>query len=188
MGFFDSLLGRSKPAAANIDVLFAVPQAALTLQAAGFAFAGSGAVCYRPNEGAAFATTENDAEALLNADAGPDVERVDDRFGFRWLTLSHQVDDVSGMVTDLHAVNTSLSGAGFGQALLCSTVNFTTSEGKPFAIVYLYKRGTFYPFAPMPGEKRDNALELQLRGVVADDIPIEPELGRWLAIWGAPGL
>ncbi|MDX6255798.1 MAG: hypothetical protein QOJ11_2132, partial [Frankiales bacterium] len=33
------------------------------------------------------------------------------------------------------------------------------------ALVYLYKRGTFYPFAPLPGEKRDNALELQLRGV-----------------------
>lgn len=188
MGIFDSILGRSKPAAADINVLFAVPQAALTLEANGFAFAGSGGVCYRPNEGAAFTTTEKDAEALLNADGGPAVERVDDRFGFRWLTLSHQTDDVSGLVTDLHAVNSSLDDAGFGQSLLCSTVNFTTSDGKPFAIVYLYKRGTFYPFAPLPGEKRDNALELQLRGIIGNDIPVEPELGRWLAIWGAPGL
>ena len=188
MGLFDSILGRSKPAKANLDVLFSVPQAALTLQANGFAFAGSGAVCYRPNEGVAFAETETDAEELLNADDGPNVERVDDRFGFRWLTLVHQSDDVAGMVTDLHAVNSSLTDAGFGQALLCSTVNFTTADNKPFAIVYLYKRGTFYPFAPLPGDKRDNALELQLRGIVAADIPIEDELGRWLAIWGAPGL
>lgn len=188
MGLFDSILGRSKPPKANLDVLFAVPQAALTLQSNDFVFAGSGAVCYRPNEGAAFSATETDAEALLNADDGPAVERVDDRFGFRWLTLSHQPDDVAGMVTDLHAVNSSLTDAGFGQALLCSTVNFTTADRKPFAIVYLYKRGTFYPFAPLTGDKRDNALELQLRGIVANDIPIEPELGRWLAIWGAPGL
>ncbi|MDQ3155383.1 MAG: hypothetical protein M3Q98_01460 [Actinomycetota bacterium] len=188
MGFFDSLLGRSRPAVANLDVLFSVPQAALTLQTNGYVFAGSGAVCYRPNEGAAFAATETDAKALLNADDGPAVERVDDGFGFRWLTLSHQPDDVSGMVTDLHAVNSSLTDAGFGQSLLCSTVNFTTADNKPFAIVYLYKRGTFYPFAPLPGDKRDNALELQLRGIVADDIPIEADLSRWLAIWGAPGL
>ena len=32
MGFLDALLGRSKPKAANLDALFAVPQAALTLQ------------------------------------------------------------------------------------------------------------------------------------------------------------
>ena len=150
MGLFDSILGRSKPAKANLDVLFSVPQAALTLQANGFAFAGSGAVCYRPNEGVAFAETETDAEELLNADDGPNVERVDDRFGFRWLTLVHQSDDVAGMVTDLHAVNSSLTDAGFGQALLCSTVNFATADNKPFAIVYLYKRGRFIPSRRCP--------------------------------------
>lgn len=193
MGFFDSLLGRSKPAAANLDTLFAVPQAALSLQTNGFTFAGSGAVCYRPAEGAAFASTENDAEALLKAGGGPSVERIDDRFGFRWLTLSHQRDDVAALVTDLHAVNAALSDAGFGTTLLCSTVNFVSSDNAAsdratFAIVYLYKRGTFYPFVPLAGDKRDNALELQLRGIVTEDIPVEPELNRWLAIWGAPGL
>ena len=47
MGFLDGLLGRSKPPKANLDVLFSVPQAALTLQAEGFAFSGHGAVCFR---------------------------------------------------------------------------------------------------------------------------------------------
>ena len=56
------------------------------------------------------------------------------------------------------------------------------------ALVYLYKRGTFYPFAPDGDERRDNALELQVRGVVAQDVPVEPDLTKWLAIWGAPGL
>lgn len=188
MGFFDSLLGRSKPAAANLDVLFAVPQAALSLQAAGFVFTGSGAVCYRPAEGAAFASTENAAEALLKGEERATVERVDDRFGFRWLSVEHSADDASGLVTDLHAVNSSLSDAGFGTALLCSTINFHTADNTAFALVYLYKQGTFYPFVPAGQERRDNALELQLKGIIADDIPVEPELNRWLAIWGAPGL
>lgn len=188
MGFFDSLMGKSKPAPANLDALFSVPQAALTLQTQGFTFSGSGAVCYRPAEGGAFAATETEAQGLLNADEGQPVEKTDDRFGYRWMTLTHQIDDVAGLVTDLHAVNASLTDAGFGTALLCSTVNFMTADKKPFALVYLYKRGTFYPFAPLGTDKRDNALELQLKGIVTEDVPVEPELNRWMAIWGAPGL
>ncbi|MGH3508285.1 MAG: PspA-associated protein PspAB, partial [Nocardioidaceae bacterium] len=38
------------------------------------------------------------------------------------------------------------------------------------------------------GKRRDNAVELQLRGVLATDLPIEDELGRWMALWDAPGL
>ena len=55
-------------------------------------------------------------------------------------------------------------------------------------MVYLYKRGTFYPFAPLPGQRRDNALELQLRGVIGVDLKIEKDLTRWFPVWGAPGL
>jgi hypothetical protein len=54
--------------------------------------------------------------------------------------------------------------------------------------VYLYKRGTFYPFAPLGAERRDNALELQVRGAVGADLKIEADLGRWFPVWGAPGL
>jgi hypothetical protein len=55
-------------------------------------------------------------------------------------------------------------------------------------LVYLYKRGTFYPFAPQDGERRDNALELQVKGVIGDDLKWEPDLARWFPVWGAPGL
>ena len=189
MGFFDSILGRSKPAKANLDVLFAVPQAALTLEAGGgFTFTGVGSVCYRPNEGAAFLATEKEVVELLNAGGGTTVESTDDTFGFRWLKVERTASDVAGLVTDLHAVNASLADAGFGQALLCSLVNFVTTAGEPIALVYLYKRGTFFPFAPAGKDRRDNELELMVRGLVADDIPIETDLARWFAVWGAPGL
>jgi hypothetical protein len=65
---------------------------------------------------------------------------------------------------------------------------FSDTGGRKLGLVYLYKRGTFYPFAPLSGERRDNALELQIRGTVGDDLKIEPDLGRWMPIWGAPGL
>lgn len=188
MGFLDSILGRSKPADADLDVLFAVPQAALSLQTEGFVVTGSGSVCFRDVEGAADDAVMTEAEALITSSPGSTVTRSDDRFGFHWLTVTRTDLDVSGLVTDLHAVNSSLADAGFGTSLLCSTIVFTSPAQRPFGLVYLYKRGTFYPFAPDGGERRDNALELQVRGLIGDDVPVEPDLTRWLAIWGAPGL
>lgn len=187
MGFLDSILGRTRPPAADLDALFAVPQAAVSLQTQGFLPTGQGAVCYRSGEGSAFSSTETQIEQLI-ANDGTSIERSDDSYGFRWLSVTRQGQDVSGLVTDLHAANTSLVDSGFGQALLCSTIGFTTPDGRPMALVYLFKRGTFFPFVPLDGQKRDNALELQVRGIVDADLGVESDLSKWLAIWGAPGL
>jgi hypothetical protein len=45
-----------------------------------------------------------------------------------------------------------------------------------------------YPFAPQrgAGQARDNALELQLRAGVGKELPIEPDVSRWFAVWDAP--
>ncbi len=191
MGFFDALFGRSKQAPPNLDALFSLPTAAITLQVAqNFTPTGVGSVCYRAAEGAAFADTQADVQQLLDADQGPKVEIETDQYGFTWLVARQDPQDLSSLVTDLHAVNTALEINGFGPQLLCSLVAFANPDGRRLGLVYLYKRGTFYPFAPQPGggQQRDNALELQTRGTLAGDLPIESELNRWLAVWGAPGL
>jgi hypothetical protein len=191
MGFMDVLLGRRKQVKPNLDQLFAVPSAAVTLQVAGdFRPTGVGSVCYRANEGAAFATMQDDVQELLDADNGPAVEKVTDDFGFTWLVCRQPPDAVSDLVTELHAVNRALEDNGFGASLLCSLVAFGRPDGRTLGLVYLYKRGTFYPFGPVGGgrEQRDNALELHVRGMLANDLPIETDLSRWMAIWGAPGL
>jgi hypothetical protein len=188
VGFWDALRGRAPATKANLDSLFMVPSAAITLEtAAGFAPTGVGAVCFRAAEGAAFSSAQADIVELLDADGdGPDVEKTVDEFGFTWL-VSRQ-EDMSLLCTDLHTVNTSLEAQGFGQGLLCSTVVFQDAAGRKVALVYLYKQGTFYPFAPSAGDRRDNLLELQVRDHLAGELPMEPELNRWLAVWGAPGL
>lgn len=191
MGFLDALFGRSKPKKPDLDQLFGLPQAALTLQASvGFEPTGVGAVCYRAAEGGAFAGTEADVQRLLDADAGPPVERVIDDYGFTWLVVRHDASDAAGLVTDLHAVNSALEGAGFGPALLCSMVSFQDREQRRLALVYLYKRGTFYPFAPQDDRRqvRDNPLELQVKGLIVNDLRLEEDISKWMAIWGAPGL
>jgi hypothetical protein len=196
MGFLSKLFGSTQPAKPDLDQLFAIPGAAITLETvAGFKPKGVGTVAFRAAEGGAFASTEGEIQALLDMDDGPKVERVVDSYGFTWLIVRHDPLDSGGLVTDLHAVNTTLEGQGFGPLLLCSIVWFTNDSGsgppKQLGLVYLYKRGTFYPFAPgaaEPGKEwRDNALELQIRGLLANDLKIETDLARWFPVWGAPG-
>ncbi|POX57783.1 hypothetical protein C3492_41720 [Streptomyces sp. Ru62] len=194
MGLLDILLGRTKPVAPDLDRLFALPSAAVTLEAAaGFTPTGGGAVCFATVEGAAFEQMHREVQALLDADidrAGPPVELRRDAYGYSWLVSQRSPDQLPELVNDLHAVNSSLEVNGFGPQLLCSLAGFTDGTGRKLALVYLYKRGTFYPFAPLPGtaERRDTALELQLRATLGNDLRIEQDLGRWFPVWGAPGL
>jgi hypothetical protein len=201
MGFLDSLLGRTKPVRPNLDVLFAVPSAALTLQAAsGFAPTGVGSVCFKSPEGMAAEQAQREIGSLLSLDQGSTAQVSVDRYGFTWVTCRRPDGDLSALVTDLHAVNTTLDDAGFGPALLCTVIAFTketgqqqgtgqqATRGRPLGLVYLYKRGTFYPFAPAGGQKRDTELELRVRGMLEGELAVESDLGRWFPIWDAPGL
>ena len=199
MGLLDALLGRTKPAKPDLDNLFGLPSAAITLDASlGFRATGTGSVAFRAPEGRAFADVQADVEALLDADGGPKVEAQVDSFGYTWLICRTDPPDVSALVTDLHAVNTSLQDSGFGPTLLCSLVAFTDDAGRRLGMVYLYKQGTFYPFAPAasagttiegaPVQQRDNLLELQVRDLLGTDLRVEKDTARWFALWGAPGL
>ncbi|WP_329459517.1 PspA-associated protein PspAB [Streptomyces sp. NBC_01497] len=194
MGLLDSILGRSKPVRPDLDQLFAVPSASLTLRAgAGYTPTGLGSVCFAGVEGGGFARIRQDVQELLDTDAGPGsvpVEFTEDSFGYTWLLARQPPDDTAALVNDLHAVNTLLQDGGFGPHLLCSLLGFRDTEDRPLALVYLYKRGSFYPFAPLPGApgKRDNQRELQVRAILGDDLRIEPDLARWFPVWGAPGL
>ena len=197
MGLLRSLMGRSRPVQANLDALFGVPSAAITLQAAiGLVPTGDGAVCYRAPAGSGFAQAQSDmVELLESASDAPQIRVTQDGFGYSWLEVDHPpydpvAGDLGGLCTDLHAVNTTLEGAGFGPSLLCSLIPFADATGRSVGLVYLYKQGTFYAFAPAPGgaKERDNLLEIQIRDTLAGELPVEKDLSRWLALWGAPGL
>ncbi len=236
MGLFDTLLGRTKPVKANLDALFNLANAAITLQVtSGLLPTGRAGVCFKPPSGQPFAEMQAELEQLLatpddaettptpgtstgapasspvpvaaGAPATPVVRHVGDKFGYRWIVVeAAAVDD---LVTRVHMVHSSLQDAGWSTQLLCSVFGFApgpaggaggpsadtgapaaVSDGeaitRPLYLVYLAKQGTFYPFAPTGAEQRDNELELRLKGVLADDLPIEPDLSRWFPMWDLP--
>ena len=194
MGLLDSILGRTKAKPPDLDRLFALPSAAVTLEASlGLVPAGAGAISLKPASGTAFTQTYADLGELVDLaakDAGSEVSRVSDSFGYEWIVVRDpELDD---LVTTIHLVNSTLAEQGFGSQLLASVFAFTSRDGEagdtpPVAyLVYLYKRGAFYPFVPAGSERRDNAAELRIRDAVGPDLPMEAELARWFPIWGVP--
>jgi hypothetical protein len=188
MGLFDTLLGRTKPIKANLDALFSLPTAALTLQSAGgLVTSGHAGVCWKPPSGQG----SGDLQAEVAELVGDGFTHVEDSFGYGWLLLANpELDD---LVTNAHMANSTLSDAGWGPQLLCSVFGFVPEAGaaddaKPFFLVYLFKRGTFYPFAPLDKtkERRDTELELRIRTMLGDDLPVESDLSRWFPMWDLP--
>src|SRR5687768_4258043 len=110
MGLWQAITGRTRPKQADLDALFLIPSASITLQTAiGLTPTGVGSVCYRAAAGAGFAETQQDVvELITGAVDAPEVGVSGDEFGFTWLTVHRDPTDIGGLCTDLHAVNTTL--------------------------------------------------------------------------------
>ena len=198
MKLFDILAGRTKPAQADLEALFGLPSAFITLEASeSLVPSGEAGICYKPASGQPFAQTAEEMESLLGLGGGPTKVREEtDQYGFHWVVIGAGGDasDPEALVNQVHLVNTTLQEQGFGPQLLCSVFGFRpvaggAGSGAPATtyLVYLYKRGTFYPFVPLPGrEQRDVATELKLGNVLAEDLKIEKDKANWMALWGLP--
>ena len=187
MGLWDALRGQSRPRRANLDALFGMPSAALTLEVSlGLLPTGAGSVCFRAAEGRAAVATQREAAALVAVDGGPQTDSRVDEYGYTWLTVRADPGDTASLVTDLHAVNSALELQGFGPGLLCSVIGFVDDAGARSYVVYLYKQGTFYPFCPTGPRSRDTLRERQLRDALGADLPLEQDTSRWMPIWGIP--
>ncbi len=196
MGLLDTLLGRSKPVAPNLDALFGLPSAAITLElTVGLVATGRAGVCWKPPAGRLAEDVQRDVARLLEPDAGaegapgPAFTEADDTFGYHWLLVEDP--ELESLVARVHLINATLTDDGWASQLLCSVFGFTPGPDaaaslRPAFLVYLYKRGTFYPFVPLGGEKRDSAAELDLRAALGADLAVEPDVARWFPLWDLP--
>src|SRR5271166_2296097 len=119
MGLLDTILGRSQPVQSNLDDLFALPSASITLQsAAGMSCSGHAGVCFKPPTGQGIVEMQDEVVKLLSMNKGAGLTKTEDSFGYQWLV----VDDpyIEALVTQVHVVNSSLADAGWGPQLLCS--------------------------------------------------------------------
>ncbi len=94
-----------------------------------------------------------------------------------------QLDD---QVAGVHALASELEDHGFGGQLLAAAFKFA-GNAHPVYWIYGFKTGTWWPFVPT-GEKqeRDNAQELELKAKLEKELPVEPDLSKWLGLFDAP--
>jgi hypothetical protein len=189
VGLRDTLLGRTKQVAPKLDNLFALPTAALTLQSElDLVSSGEAGLCFKSGSGEATIATDDDLKQLLNFDEHDNkVTFTTDDLGFKWLVIDDA--DITSLVTRIHSANTTMVEHGFGPRLLCAVFGFVpqTPPGEgSVRMVYLLKQGTFYPFAPTGHEQRDNELELRVRSFLEEDLTMEKDLARWMALWDVP--
>jgi hypothetical protein len=175
-------------AAAVADRLFALSTARVTLEVElGLRTAGVAAVIFKPMSSGEFVRAESDLEQLLDsvaAEAGSKVERRSDTFGYEWLIVRD--NDLEDLVTAANLVSSELANSGFGPQLLAAPFRFDGGKN-PVYFVYGFKTGTFWPFVPAgDGQERDNAEELELKAKLEKELPIEPDLTKWLALYDAP--
>ena len=233
MGLLNTILGRTKPVQSDLDALFALPSASITLQsAAGMSCSGHAGVCFKPPSGQGFEEMQAEVVKLLQMDGAEGLRKTEDSYGYQWLVVEDP--DIEALVTQIHMVNSSLSDSGWGPQLLCSVFGVaelpssgagpelgsgsdagpgsgsgadatsgsaadsgadampepTVGPGHVLSstsyLVYLFKRGTFYPFVPSGHEQRNTQQELRLKSLVADDLVVEPDLDRWFPLWDLP--
>ena len=187
MGFTDILFGRKRLKDAKSDRIFALSTAQVTLDVElGLKPAGAAAICFKPLSAGEFVRAENEMQALLEAVAAQSsskVERHSDDLGFEWLVVRDP--DLEDLVTTVHLVASELQARGFGPQLLAAVFEFKGGK-HPVYFIYGYKTGTFWPFVPSAEKERDNAEELELKAKLETELPIEPDLTRWFALYGAP--
>jgi hypothetical protein len=183
----DVLRGQRAPRRADLDALFGIGSAAVTLQVSmGLRTTGRAGVCFKAVDAGVFDELVRETEELLHAtsaESGTTISRHRDEFGFDWIVIEDP--DVEDLATTSHVVSRSLEDRGFSERLLCAVFGF---DGPPGAVdlVYAYKRGAFYPFAPRDGRARDHTLELRVKGLLERELATEPELERWYPVWEAP--
>jgi hypothetical protein len=189
VGLRDTLFGRTKQAAPNLDNLFALSTAALTLQSElDLVSSGEAGLCFKAGSGESSLETDDDIKQLLDFDeTNNKVTLTKDDLGFEWLVVKDP--DFEALVTRVHSADTSMVEHGLGPRLLCAVFGFVpkTPPGEgSVRLVYLMKQGTFYPFAPTGPSQRNNELELRVRSFLSTDLPIEANLSRWMALWNVP--
>jgi hypothetical protein len=182
---------RNAPRAANLDNMDSLALAAQVLETGlGLISSGTGSICYRSIDDRTFPRVQSSAHDLLtHYGANPRAAEIcRDDFGFTWLVACRTQARQTSLVSDLRAASKVFADNDLGAQLLCAMIMLEGPGTAHAALVYLFKRGTVYPFAPRAAQIRDDRLELAIKDVIEKYVPIESDLTRWFPVWGAPGM
>lgn len=203
MGFLDAIFGGTRLSRPRTERFFALATAGITLEEQlGWKHGGRAGLCLKPVTTGDFQRTKSELTDLMRLaarDTATTVEVVKDEYGYLWIVLADP--DFEDLVNLVHMAAQTIQEHGYGGQLLSAIFRFSHLESQfPVYLIYNYKRGSFYPFAPMQTTKpepkmfpsptiveaRDNSLELRVGAVMERELPMEKDLTRWYPLWDCP--
>jgi len=192
MGLLDGLrelLGTRAESDATRDAdpedLFGMSTAYLTMQAdLGYDAVDEAALCFAGVDSTDFADAVDEVVAILEAgeeETGTEAELHEDDHGYRWVVLRDE-DDYEDLVTSMHFAADTFIERDYGSRLLAAVFGFE-KRGEPAYWIYSFRRGAYYPFAPRPGNDRDESVEFKLESVLDGELGIEDDKEYWYPLW-----
>jgi len=193
--------------AADPEDLFGMSTAYITMDAElGYAAAGEAALCFSGVDSTDFRDAVEEVHAILergSVETGTEASLHEDSKGYEWVVLED--DDVEDLVTSIHFAADTLIERGYGSRLLAALFAFErdpdtlgdsearsasgsrtqsgdAAEGYVYW-VYSFRRGAYYPFAPLGGTERDKAAEFKLQSVLDGELELEPDKEYWYPLW-----
>jgi hypothetical protein len=191
MGIFDSVrqaLGMSAETdatrAADPDDLFGMSTAYMTMEAElGYQPTDEAALCFSGVDSKAFEDARTEVERILEAgkeETGTEASVSADSHGYQWVILSDP--DFEDLITSLHFAADTFVEEGFGSRLLAALFAFE-KDGKSAYWIYSFRRGEYYPFAPVSSNERDSSAEFKLESVLDGELEIEDDKDYWYPLW-----
>jgi hypothetical protein len=177
---------------ADPEDLFGMSTAYITMGAElGYDTAGAAALCFSGVDSTDFRDAVEEVHDILErgrVETGTEAYLHEDSKGYEWVVLED--DQVEDLVTSIHFAADTLIERGYGSRLLAALIGFerdadTTGEADEGYVywVYSFRRGAFYPFAPLADHERDQAAEFKLESVLDGELDLEPDKEYWYPLW-----
>jgi len=178
--------------AADPDDLFGMSTAYITMGAdLGYDAAGAGALCFSGVDSTDFRDAVGEVHDILErgrVETGTEATLQEDSKGYEWVVLEDE--DVEDLVTSIHFAADTLIERGYGSRLLAALFAFERDAGTAgeraegyVYWIYSFRRGAYYPFAPLDGHERDQAAEFKLQSVLDGELGLEPDKEYWYPLW-----
>ncbi|ADJ13662.1 PspA-associated protein PspAB [Halalkalicoccus jeotgali] len=169
---------------ADPEDLFGMSTAYITMEAdLDYPNEGTAALCFSSVDSTDFEDTLMEVRDILEAgeaETGTTASIRMDQQGYHWVVLADS--DPEDLVTSIHFAADTFIERGYGSRLLAAL--FTFENGSRYVYwVYSFRRGAYYPFAPIRGRERDQSVEFKLQSVLDGELGVEDDTDYWYPLW-----
>lgn len=111
-------------------------------------------------------------------DANLDIEDI---HGTQWIVV--QDESIESLVANLQYGASAMESVKYSSRLLAAVLPFENEENNKIYVIYSFRRGKFYPFAPEGLNDRNSKIERRLSTILEDEIDVEQDKNYWYPLW-----